>query len=418
MNGRTGLSPLGTARSAVGQHAAGVAFPEALRQAVREYDLPAETVTLAWEIAKLAREASPGQKSAVLTLALAVLIAARQGSTRFPLGGAGSPSRDQAHLDALMARLGISGADLEAVRTLLEEARNSGASSPAGPMAGVLGRPGEYAPLIVEGGYLYAQRMLFYEDRLSASLRARMKAPALEVSASEIEQAIAHILALPIFQNGEPVRLSEEQQSALGAALSLPLAVVSGGPGTGKTSVVLSILRALVRLGVPVEAIALAAPTGKAANRMEESIRKGLSSIPNREAPDQALLAGFPEPRTIHRLLGYIPAAGRFRHHENNPLSQRVVVVDECSMIDLFLMDQLMRSVAPRARLILLGDADQLPSVEAGAIFRDLIPARDAPAADPRNRAVVRLTRSYRMDPSGPAGGAILQAAAAVNAGE
>jgi exodeoxyribonuclease V alpha subunit len=418
MNGDNGLSPLGTARSAVGQPAAGVAFPEALRETVREYDLPAETVTLAWEIAKLAREAAPGQKSAVLTLALAVLIAARQGSLRVPLGGTGSPSRDQAYLDALAARLGVSGADLEAVKTLLEAARNSGGSPSAGPIPGVLGRPGEYVPLIVEGGYLYAQRMLFYEDRLSASLRARMTAPELEVPASKIEEALADLLARPTFQDGKPVRLSEEQQSAMRAALSLPLAVVSGGPGTGKTSVVLSILRALVRLGVPVEAIALAAPTGKAANRMEESIRKGLSSIPKREAPDEALLAGFPEPQTIHRLLGSNPAAGRFRHHENNPLSERVVVVDECSMIDLFLMDQLMRSVAPRARLVLLGDADQLPSVEAGAIFRDLIPAPDAPASDPRNRAVVRLTRSYRMDPSGPAGGAILQAAAAVNSGE
>jgi exodeoxyribonuclease V alpha subunit len=418
MNGQTAIHPLGTARSAVGEPAAGVAFPEALREAVREYDLPGETVTLAWEVAKLARDVMPGQRSAILTLALAVLIAARQGSTRVPLDGLGSPLREPAYLDALAARLGISGPDLEAVKTLLEESRSSGTGPAASPAAAVVGRPGDYVPLIVEGGYLYTQRMLFYEDRLSSTLRARMTAAPLDVSDSKIEEALADVLLRPTFQNSEPVLLSEEQQSAMRAALSLPMAVVSGGPGTGKTSVVLSILRALVRLGVPVEAIALAAPTGKAANRMEESIRKGLASIPKREARDEALLAGFPEPKTIHRLLGYLPATGRFRHHENNPLSERVVVVDECSMIDLFLMDQLVRSVAPPARLVLLGDADQLPSIEAGAVFRDLIPPRDAPASDPRNRAVVRLTRSYRMDPAGPAGGAILQAAGRVNAGE
>ena len=382
MNGRTLLSPLGTARSAVGQPAAGVPFPEALREAVREHDLPAETVTLAWEIAKLARDAAPGQRSAVVTLALSVLVAAREGSTRV------SP-------------------DPESLKALLEP-----------PVAGVLGRPGEYAPLILEDGYLYSQRMLFYEDRLSASLRARMTAPPLELSAAKIQEVLGEVQSRPTFQNGEPVLPSEEQLSAIRAALSLPLAVVTGGPGTGKTSVVLSILRALVRLGVPAEAVALSAPTGKAANRMEESIRKGLSSISKRDAADEALLAGFPEPKTIHRLLGSFPASGRFRHHENNPLSEKVVIVDECSMIDLFLMDQLVRSVAPRARLVLLGDADQLPSVEAGAVFRDLIPGEDASASDPRSRAVVRLTRSYRMDPSGPAGGAILKAAARVNAGK
>ena len=382
MNGRTLLNPLGTARSAVGQPAAGFPFPEELREAVREYDLPAETVTLAWEIGKLARDAAPGRRSAVVTLALKVLIAAREGSTRvLP--------------------------DPDALKTLLEA-----------PVPGVLGQSGEYAPLILEGGYLYSQRMLFYEDRLSASLRSRMTASPLEISAAKIQEVLAELQSRPALQNGKPVLPSEEQLSAIRAALSLPLAVITGGPGTGKTSVVLSILRALVRLGVPAEAVALAAPTGKAANRMEESIRKGLSSIPKREGADEALLAGFPEPKTIHRLLGSFPASGRFRHHENNPLSEKVVIVDECSMIDLFLMDQLVRSVAPRARLVLLGDADQLPSVEAGAVFRDLIPAAEASPSDPRGRAVVRLTHSYRMDPSGPAGGAILKAAARVNAGE
>lgn len=414
MNGSIELHPLGAARSAVGQPAAGDPFPEALRAAVREYDLPAETVTLAWEIAKLARAAAPEQKRAALSLALAVLIAARQGSTRVPLEGPGPSSDEPAYLDTLAARLGISEPEAEVMKALLEQVRGSG----DGPLAGVLGAPGEYAPLILEGGHLYAQRMLFFEDRLSTALRERMATPALDVAGAKVDEALADLLSRPTFQNGAPVGLSDEQQSAVRAALSLPLTVVSGGPGTGKTSVVLSILRGLLRLGVPAEAMGLAAPTGKAAKRMEESIRRGLSSISKRDAVDEALLTGFPEPKTIHRLLGYVPASGRFRHHENNPLSEKVVVVDECSMIDLFLMDQLVRSVPRGARLVLLGDADQLPSVEAGAVFRDLLPPRDAAASDPRNRSVVFLTHSYRMDPSGASGRVILEAAARVNAGQ
>jgi exodeoxyribonuclease V alpha subunit len=124
---------------------------------------------------------------------------------------------------------------------------------------------------------------------------------------------------------------------------------------------VLSILRALVRLGVPVESIALAAPTGKAANRLDESIRKSLATVQRAPLPTRRFSPAAPSPGLLHRLLGFSASSGRFRHHENNRLSEKVVIVDECSMIDLFLMDQLVRSVAPSARLILLGDADQLP---------------------------------------------------------
>lgn len=407
------LSPLGTARTRLGKPAAGLAFPEFLRAAVREYDLPSESVALVWEIARLARGVSAAQGEAILVLALATLVAARQGSTRVPLSGAPEDEGEPPYLDSLGERLGLSPLQRTAMTSLLAQARVPEGS----PARGVLGAPGDYVPLILEGPYLYTQRMLFYEGRLAAELGARLAGNPLAIPAVKIKTALADLLSRPPVQGGAPVALSEEQQSAVRAALISPLTVISGGPGTGKTSIVLSILRALVRLGVSVESIALAAPTGKAANRLEESIRKGLASVPRRDAADEALLAGCPSPKTLHRLLGFSPSSERFRNHENNPLSESVVIVDECSMIDLFLMDQLVRSVAPGARLILLGDADQLPSVEAGAVFRDLLPAEPAAAADPRRRAVVRLTRSYRMDPADPAGRAILTAAKLVNAG-
>ena len=113
----------------------------------------------------------------------------------------------------------------------------------------------------------------------------------------------------------------------------------------------------------------------------------------------------------MHRLLGYMPAVDRYRHHENHPLPADVVVIDEASMIDLAMMDRLVAAVAPGARLILLGDADQLPSVDAGSILRDLTLAGGGELA-------CRLTRSHRMDPRDPAGRAILSAAIEVNAGK
>jgi exodeoxyribonuclease V alpha subunit len=408
------LTPLGTARSRFGEPAAGLAFPGFLGAAVAEYDLPAESVSLAWEIARLARGLSPEQGEALLFLALATLIATRQGSTRVPLAGAPEEHGQAPYLESLAQRLGLQPEKRAALSALLAQSRLPG----GGPAPGVLGVSGDYAPLILDGTFLYQQRMLFYEDRLSRNLGARLRRKSLAIPGAKVKTALGDLLARPPEQAGATVELSEEQQSAIRAALTSALTVISGGPGTGKTSIVLSILRALIRLGVPVESIALAAPTGKAAKRLEESIRKSLSSVARRDASDEAILAGCPKPRTLHRLLGFYPSRGRFRHHENNRLSEKVVIVDECSMIDLFLMDQLVRSVADDARLVLLGDADQLPSVEAGAVFRDLLPPEHSTPADPRRRAVVRLTKNYRMDPSDPAGRAILTLARVVNSGD
>jgi exodeoxyribonuclease V alpha subunit len=205
------------------------------------------------------------------------------------------------------------------------------------------------------------------------------------------------------------VHLSEEQQAAVRTALVSRLTVISGGPGTGKTSIVASLLRTLHRFHIEADQIALAAPTGKAANRMRQSIETQFASTPERNGIELTLTC--PEARTLHRLLGFVPQGareGRFRHHENNRLAQRVVIVDEASMIDLFLMDRLVRSMRDDALLILLGDADQLPSVDAGAVFRDLVPC--APAA-------VRLTQSYRMDPLDPAGRNVLGVARRLHTG-
>jgi exodeoxyribonuclease V alpha subunit len=148
---------------------------------------------------------------------------------------------------------------------------------------------------------------------------------------------------------------------------------------------------------------------------MTEAVQRALRAITDPAPEDARLAAAVPEGRTLHRLLGYSPGRGAFMAHPGNPLEHRVVIVDEASMIDMVLMEHLVRAVRPDARLVLLGDADQLPSVAAGAVLRDLVP-RDGAAHAALDACAVRLTRSYRMDDRDPQGAAILTFARRVNA--
>lgn len=168
----------------------------------------------------------------------------------------------------------------------------------------------------------------------------------------------------------DQVDLIDWQRVAAALALSGRLTVISGGPGTGKTSTVVAILASLLTQAAaqqqPLPRIALAAPTGKAAQRMQEALHERADKLP------AALAAALPrQAYTLHRLLGVGPD-GRFRHHRDAPLPYDVVVVDEASMIDVALAARLVDAVPADSRLILLGDKDQLAAVEAGAVFAEL----------------------------------------------
>jgi len=162
------------------------------------------------------------------------------------------------------------------------------------------------------------------------------------------------------------------QKVAAAIALTRRFAVISGGPGTGKTTTVTKLLAALISQSVQqggIPNIKLVAPTGKAAARLTESIGKAVDSLA--VAPE--LKANIPtSSSTIHRLLGTIPGSAEFRHNANNLLHLDVLVVDEASMVDLPMMVKLVDALPPHARLILLGDKDQLASVEAGAVLGDI----------------------------------------------
>jgi exodeoxyribonuclease V alpha subunit len=170
--------------------------------------------------------------------------------------------------------------------------------------------------------------------------------------------------------------------------------VITGGPGTGKTLVAAAIVRTFIERGIG--PIALAAQTGKAANRLTEVMVQQLGAEP----PP-------PAGQTLHRLLGY--RGDGFAHHAQSPLPVGAVIVDEASMIDLELMDALLDALPATAPLVLIGDAHQLPAIDAGQILADLVEA---------NARVATLEHSYRMDASDPRGRAVLAAANAIHAGE
>ncbi|MFO0964722.1 MAG: exodeoxyribonuclease V subunit alpha [Gemmataceae bacterium] len=219
----------------------------------------------------------------------------------------------------------------------------------------------------------YERQERRFRDALETRLAAAMALPA-SVDMERQETILAEVrVDKPLRAGGAPLALDEDQCAALGLSLLEPLVLISGGPGTGKTSLVLTALRCLTRCGIPTDRIALAAPTGRAAQRLGDSLRAGLASLGPDPAPADAALAAL-APMTLHRLLGYLPATGTFRCHRENPIAADVVVVDEVSMVGLTLMAQLFDALAPNTRLILLGDKDQLPSVEAGAVLAHIVP--------------------------------------------
>jgi exodeoxyribonuclease V alpha subunit len=187
----------------------------------------------------------------------------------------------------------------------------------------------------------------------------------------------------------------EEQRDAAGIALSQRLTVLTGGPGTGKTTTVarlLALFAGQAGSGARLR-IALAAPTGKAAARLQEAVQLEIDKL---ELADQRRLSGL-RATTLHRLLGSRPdSSSRFRHHRGNRLPHDVIVVDETSMVSLTMMARLLEAVRPQSRLLLVGDPDQLASVDAGAVLADLVDGLGTGTGSP----VVALQTSHRFGES------------------
>ncbi|MDR5764693.1 MULTISPECIES: exodeoxyribonuclease V subunit alpha [unclassified Caballeronia] len=218
-------------------------------------------------------------------------------------------------------------------------------------------------PLVIdEDGRLYLARYFDYERRLACLLVERSRDARMTASREDIARQAERIARYFGPRADDDI---DWQRVAAFVALAGRLTIVSGGPGTGKTTTVVGVLACLLDAD-PDLRIALAAPTGKAAQRMQEALIERADKLPP-ELAERLPRTSF----TLQRLLG-VQSDGRFRHHRDNPLPYDVIVVDEASMIDVALAAHLLEAVAPASRLVMLGDKDQLSAVEAGAVFAEL----------------------------------------------
>ncbi len=255
------------------------------------------------------------------------------------------------------------------------------------------GAPNENTPLCLVGNRLYLQRILDYERLLAAKV-GRLLAD------SEVFTVNKELLRELFGDSATEGEVDWQRRAAL-QALRHSFLIISGGPGTGKTTTVVKILALLQDAAGAKLRVALAAPTGKAAMRLQESITASLGPL----ALSPEIAASIPVvASTLHRLLGVQRNSPVFQHNQENPLHYNVVVVDEASMVDLALMAKLLAALPPGGRLILLGDKDQLASVESGTVLADMT------LALPNNS--VQLQRSYRFDTG------IKDFAAAINQGD
>lgn len=312
-------------------------------------------------------------------------------------------------------RDGHVGIDLSQARALLERADDAGEDQTVRPAW-----PGDVAawlqetrtcPLVASAGephclfvaqpmpdgsaLLLTARMADEQQRLARGLaRLAAASPALVASVAALRAQLDPLLTRDV----EPALLAAKRQSvqALATAASGSLVLLTGGPGTGKTFGVKALIAALYAVCDPAAErlrVVLAAPTGKAAVRMTEAMAERLDQLGVAPAVAQALRS-LPA-LTVHKLLGLSPE-GRARHGLDHPLDADLVVVDEASMVDLPLMRKLVEAVRPGARLVLMGDPDQLASVDVGTVLADLHAASGQPTS-PLGRCAVRYTVNHRF---------------------
>ncbi len=260
----------------------------------------------------------------------------------------------------------------------------------------IVGAPGEYKPLILDDkGKLYLYRYWEYEATLASLIQERVRHRDESIDRTLLRSRLDQMFPTPTGSSDG----IDWQKVAVATPLLQKFTVISGGPGTGKTTTVARILALiLVSLGpsiVPEKTrLGLVAPTGKGASRLGEAIKSVKETLPCerrilREIPEQA--------STIHRLLGAVPGSPYFRFHSENRLPLDALVVDEASMVDMPLMSKLIQALPEQSRLILLGDKDQLASVEAGAMLADICDAGQSLGISREHSKDLQMLTGYEM---------------------
>ncbi len=276
-------------------------------------------------------------------------------------------------------------------------------------------------PLRLANGLLYLERYWQQEELVRSELQTRFAATPPEADQQRLQAGLGRLFSGQGLMSGE----TDFQARAAAVAVLSRVTVLAGGPGTGKTTTVARLLALLADQSGVLPRVALAAPTGKAAARLAEAVSSAAGQLDELDRRRLGQLTAS----TLHRLLGWIPESrGRFRHNAHNRLPQDVVVVDEMSMVSLTMMARLLEALRPDARLIMVGDPDQLSSVEAGAVLADIARAPGRPNAEVGRRlsalglgagapqgpvhGVVQLTHTWRF------GDAIDQLAKAIRASD
>jgi len=247
---------------------------------------------------------------------------------------------------------------------------------PAGPA--LFDDPREsYKPLILvtdgTNRYLYFQKYYAAEQSLKRALTGILsRKTRLPENPDILAAAAGAILSIkPVLVNGSPALLNAGQRLGILLPALNNFILVSGGPGTGKTFIVINLLRMMVRMGIPAERMRITAPTGRAAQKLAEAVRRGIASL---EAPGEEVISlASIQGETLHRLLKFSPSRNDFMHNAYNRVPADLIIIDEASMIDILLLSRLLDAVENGAGVVMLGDRNQLPSVEAGAVLSDLI---------------------------------------------
>ena len=355
---------------------------------------------LAEALAGLLARLAPAAPASLLAATRLLVALELRGHTRLPLAGG--------------ARAALAEAGLEAqpwARDLPADADAARAAWGACALVALEPAADTAAPLVLQHGALALRRHWHDEGRAAALLRQRLVRGATGPESDELKPLLDALF--PPRAGTDPAE--DAQRRAAEVAVRGRVAVITGGPGTGKTWTAARVLVLLQALhGAAPLRMALAAPTGKAAARLRQSIEAALqpgeapvpAAIAQARATVAAALAAQPA-RTLHATLGGRPRTRRFAHGAGHPLAVDLLLVDEASMVHGEMLTALLEALPATARLVLLGDRDQLASVEAGAVMAELC-AADSPLAE----QTVTLTAGHRFD------GPIAELAAATNRGD